>query len=109
MPTEPPPSSSPRPRHPWQRLTLAQLQRLRHWRALQRARRSHRLECAVWEAVLTLWMLGWTAWLPALALQLQTLLPLCMVAIFLPQLYAYGRARAHALGQLRCDWLEVID
>lgn len=110
MPTEP---SSPTPRGPcrraWQRLSLAQLQRLRQWRILQRAQRRHRLECAIWEAVLTVWMLGWTSWLPALALHLEPLLPLCMAAILTPQLYAFARARAHALGRLRCDWLEVLD
>jgi hypothetical protein len=110
MPAPPPPRSPPiPPRRLWQRLSLAQLQRLRHWRELQRARRTHRLECAVWEAVLTGWMLGWTGWLPVLALRLEPLLPLCLLAILLPQLYVYARCRAHAQGRLRCDWLEVLD
>lgn len=105
----PPPTHTTAHRRPWQRLSLKQLQRLTQWRRLQRERGVHRLECAVWEGVLTVWILGWTAWLPALALGLQTLLPLCLVAILAPQLYAYARARAHALGRLRCDWLELLD
>ncbi len=111
-PTPPTPTDSHRARHlrhPWQRLSLKQLQRLKHWRALQRERRRYRLECAVWEGVLTLWMLGWTAWLPAVALGLQTLLPLCVAGVLTPQLYAYARARAHAHGRLRCDWLDLLD
>lgn len=114
---DPPPPEPPKtpdrhaaqaPRHPWQPLSLKQLQRLRHWRVVQRERRQHRLECAVWDAVLTVWMLGWTAWLPAVALDLQTLLPLCVFGVLGPQLYVYARARAHLSGRLRCDWLQVL-
>ena len=108
MPVQPPVSSQRR-RRPWQRLSLGQLQRLKQWRALQRELRQHRLECAVWEAVLTLWILGWTGWLPTLALHLEPLLPLCVAGILAPQLYAYARSRAHATGRLRCDWLHVLD
>ena len=107
MPSEPAPSSPP-PRRVWQRRSLAQLQSLRQWRAVQRERRQHRLECAVWEGVLTLWMLGWTAWLPAVALDWEPLLPLCMAGMLLPQLYVYARARAHVSGRLRCDWLDLL-
>lgn len=108
MPVEPPVSNHDR-RRPWQRLSLGQLQRLKHWRTLQRELRQHRLECAVWEGVLTFWMLGWTGWLPTLALHLEPLLPLCVVGVLAPQLYAYARSRAHASGRLRCDWLHVLD
>ena len=59
--------------------------------------------------MLTLWILGWTGWLPVIALHLEPLLPLCLLAILLPQLYTYARARAHALGRLRCDWLDLLD
>ena len=96
-------------RRPWQRLSLQQLQSLKHWRSVQRELRQHRLECAVWEAVLTLWILGWTGWLPTMALHLEPLLPLCLVGILAPQLYAYARSRAHATGRLRCDWLHLLD
>ncbi len=103
-----PPSSRTPARRFWQGLSLAQLQRLRHWRALQRERRQHRLECAAWEGVLTLWMLGWTAWLPAVALHWEPVLPLCLGGMLLPQMYVYARARAHASGRLRCDWLDLL-
>ncbi len=109
-PSAPPPPHTPSvPRRPWQRLSLQQFQRLKQWRSQQRERRQHRLECAVWEGVLTLWVLGWTAWLPAVALGLQPLLPLCVMAILSPQLYAYARSRAHVQGRLRCDWLDLLD
>lgn len=105
MPAEPPPHCA---RRFWQALSLSELQRLRHWREMQREHRQHRLECAAWEAVLTLWVLGWTAWLPALALGWGLLIPLCVAGILMPQTYAYLRARAHAVGRLRCDWLELL-
>ena len=105
----PAPAPPPAPRRLLQRMSLKQLQKLKHWRQLQRARRQHRLECAVWDAVLTFWMLGWTAWLPAVALHQELLLPLCMAGILAPQGYAYARARAHASGRLRCDWLDLLD
>ena len=105
----PPPTPSAVHRRPWQRLSLRQLHRLKQWRSLQRECRTHRLECAVWDGVLTLWILGWTGWLPVLALGLPPLLPLCLAGILAPQLYAYARARAHAMGRLRCDWLDQLD
>lgn len=104
-----PPTPNKDPRQVWQRLSLQQLQRLKQWRALQRERRQHRLECAVWEGVLTLWLLGWTAWLPVLALHAEPLLALCLMGILAPQLYVYARARAHAGGRLRCDWLDLLN
>lgn len=112
MPPSAPPPPTPNEsvhRRLWQHLSLKQLQKLKQWRSLQRERRAHRMECAVWEGVLTVWVLGWTAWLPALTLGLQPLLPLCVACVLLPQLYVYARARAHALGRLRCDWLDLLD
>ena len=90
----------------WRRLTLAQLQRLKNWRIAQRA--AHPVECQIWEAVLTLWVMGWMGWLPAYTFEAPWAYPLCILGILLPQLYVYGRARAHALNRLRCDWLEAV-
>lgn len=97
------------PRHFWQGLSLAQLQRLRRWREVQRERRQNRLECAAWEGVLTAWMVGWTAWLPAVALGWEPVLPLCLTGMLLPQMYVHVRWRAHAKGRLRCDWLDLLE
>jgi hypothetical protein len=44
-------------RKPWDRITLAQHQRIERWREARHA--SHPLERRMWEAVLTLWMMGW--------------------------------------------------
>jgi hypothetical protein len=107
MPAPPPPHSTGRPF--WRGLSLAQLQRLRYWRQAQRERRQYRLECAAWEGVLTVWMLGWTAWLPAVVLGWEPLLPLCLAGTLLPQTYVYARWRAHANGSLRCDWLDLLE
>lgn len=91
---------------PWHRLTLRQLQRLKDWRVAQQA--AHPAECQVWEAVLTLWVMGWMGWLPAFAFGAPWAYPLCLLGILTPQLYVYGRARAHAAQRLRCDWLELL-
>lgn len=108
-PAPPPAHPKQAQRRPWQRVSLKQLQSLKQWRTVQRELHQHRLECAVWEAVLTVWILGWTGWLPTIALHLEPLLPMCMMGILAPQLYIYARARAHARGQLRGDWLDLLD
>ena len=56
--------------------------------------------------MLTLWVLGCVSWLPALALEMTVLLPLCVLAMFSPGLYVRWRQSAHARHRLRCDWLD---
>ena len=34
--------------------------------------------------------------------------PLCLLGFWMPTHYARWRARAHAAGRLRCDWLPVL-
>ena len=88
------------------RITLAQMQRLKNWHVGQSG--AHRLERAVWEAVLTAWVLGWVGWLPAYAFEAPWAYPLCLLGIFMPRFYVNWRARAHGLGRLRCDWLDLV-
>jgi len=51
-------------------------------------------------------VLGCVSWLPALALEMTVLLPLCVLAMFCPGLYVRWRQSAHARHRLRCDWLD---
>ena len=50
------------------RLTLPELQRIKRWQIAHRA--EHPVEYHLWDAVLTLWVLGCVSWLPALALEM---------------------------------------
>ncbi|MBC7444993.1 MAG: hypothetical protein H7273_05910 [Polaromonas sp.] len=88
-------------------MTLAQFQRIRHWREARQA--SHPLERRLWEAVLTLWMMGWVGWLPAFEADAPWAYPLCLLGILLPRVYVYWRVRAHQARRLRCDWLDLLD
>lgn len=99
------PSQPSRP-HPWHRITLAQLQRVKNWQVDQQDARP--VEYHAWEAVLTLWVMGWIGWLPAFAFEDPWAYPLCLLGILMPRLYVFWRARAHAAGRLRCDWLELL-
>ena len=94
-------------RKPWDRITLAQHQRIKRWRETRHA--SHPLERRMWEAVLTLWMMGWVGWLPAFEAEAYWAFPLCLLGIFSPSLYVYLRAQVHASQRLRCDWLHLLD
>ncbi|HQR98634.1 MULTISPECIES: hypothetical protein [unclassified Polaromonas] len=96
------PSTSPESWHP----TLAGLQRIKQWHLDHQG--SHPLEHQLWDAVLTLWVMGWVGWLPAFALDIPLAYPLCLLGMLAPQLYVRWRARAHTRGRLRCDWLELV-
>lgn len=86
---------------------LADLQRIKRWLVAHRARQP--LEYHVFDAVLTLWMLGWIGWLPALLLDLALWCwPLCLLAVHAPALYVRWRRRLQAAGRLRCDWLALL-
>jgi uncharacterized membrane protein len=98
-----PPPSSPRT---GKFLNLAELHRIRRWHVAHQE--EHPLELHVWDAVLTLWLLGWIGWLPALLLNLMLALPLCLLGMAAPQMYVRWRARAHRARRLRCDWLNAL-
>jgi len=87
-------------------LTLMQMKKLKDWHTAQRG--AHALEHEVWNAVLTVWLMGWIGSLPALAFDSAWALPLCLLGVMAPQLYVHGRARAHESGRLRCDWLALV-
>ena len=87
------------------RVTLAQMQRVKNWHAAQQG--AHPVEQAAWDAVLTLWLMGWMGWFPAFAFDASWAWPLCLLGMHLPRLYVGWRARAHDSGRLRCDWLAL--
>lgn len=84
-------------------LGIDELQRIRDW--LLAHREEHPLEYQVWDCVLALCVMGYVGWLPAMALDLPEIYPLCLAAILAPDLYTALRASAHRLQRLRCDWL----
>ncbi len=85
-------------------MTLDQLQRIKKWHVAHRG--DHPFEYHVWDAMLTMWMMGWVGWLPAFAFGQFWTFPLCAAATGAPSLYAAWRLRQHRLHKLRCDWLE---
>ncbi len=88
-------------------LRLSQLTRVRAWMVAHKRERP--LEYHSWDAVMTLWVMGATGWLPAVVLgDAWWGVPLCLLGFWMPTHYARWRARAHAAGRLRCDWLTVL-
>ena len=84
-------------------MTLDHLQRIKQWHVAHRL--DHPVEYHLFDAVLTVWVMGWIGWLPALLLEAVWAVPLCLAAMAAPHLYARWRQRAHQAGRLRCDWL----
>jgi hypothetical protein len=39
----------------------------------------------MWEAVLTLWMMGWVGWIPALEAEAYWAFPLCLLGVCTPR------------------------
>ena len=87
-------------------LTLQQMKKLKDWHALQQGK--HAMEYEVWNAVLTVWLMGWIGCLPALTFDAAWALPLCLLGVLAPQFYVHARVRAHETGRLRCDWLALV-
>ena len=87
-------------------ITLAQMERVKNWHIAQWGRQP--AERQIWEAVLTLWVMGWMGWFPAYAFEAPWAYPLCLLGILAPQLYVGWRARAHEALRLRCDWLDLV-
>ena len=85
-------------------MTLDELQRIKRWHVAHRF--DHPVEYHLWDAMLTVWLMGWVGWLPALAFDAMWAAPLCMLAMFAPTLYVTWRIRAHQARRLRCDWLK---
>jgi hypothetical protein len=87
-------------------MTLGQFQALKLWHT--RHSREHPLEKNTWDAVLTLWMLGWIGGVAALVLDARWAELGCLALLFLPGAYVAGRIRLHKTGRLRCDWISAL-
>jgi hypothetical protein len=90
------------PRH----LSLDHFRRVKNWHAAPPTRRP--LESHLWDAVLTLWVMGWIGWLHASVFDAGWAYPLYMLGMLMPQMYVRSRAAAHHAGRLRCDWLSQL-
>ena len=79
-------------------MKLAELQRIKQWHVAHRA--EHPLEYHLWDAMLTLWVMGWVGWLPAYAFEQFWSMPLCALAMAAPEhvcrLAPEGASRAQA-------------
>jgi hypothetical protein len=88
-------------------MTLAQLTAMKAWQVAHRA--GHPVEYHACDAVLTLWLMGWTG-APAMVVLGQPWAVLACVALFFaPSRYLSLRRALHRRGQLRCDWLGALD
>jgi hypothetical protein len=84
-------------------MKLNELQRIKQWHVAHRG--DHPVEYHLWDAMLTLWVMGWVGWLPAFAFDALWAAPLCLFAMFAPTLYVTWRMKAHEARRLRCDWI----
>ena len=87
-------------------MTLRQMSSLKRWQVAHRAHSP--LEYHTWDAMLTLWLIGWMGVAPALLLHWTWALGACAALYFAPPAYVRLRAHLHALGRVRCDWLGVL-
>ena len=87
-------------------MTLHQFHALRQWHL--RHWREHPLEKNLWEAVLTLWLMGWVGGAVSLLLNLPWVEVGCLALLFLPSAYVAMRARLHRSARLRCDWINSL-
>ena len=87
-------------------MTLDQLHAVKRWHVAHRRERP--LEYHAWDAVLTLWLMGWMGVPSALLLHWLWALLLCTALFFAPPAYVRLRARLHRRGALRCDWLAAL-
>jgi hypothetical protein len=84
-------------------MTLNELQRIKKWHVAHRA--EHPVEYHLWDAILTLWVMGWVGWVPAYAFEQWWTFPLCALSMAGPSMYVAWRMKAHRENKLRCDWI----
>ncbi len=87
-------------------MKLQQYQELRMWHLRQGHR--HPVERALWDAVLTVWLLGWVGAPTAFLLHLGWAELGCLSVLFLPGCYVAVRRTLHNKRRLRCDWIIAV-
>lgn len=87
-------------------MRLQQFQELKRWH--QRQGRRHPVEKALWDAVLTVWLLGWVGAPTAFLLHLGWAEFACLSVLFLPGVYVATRRHLHNKHLLRCDWIVAL-
>lgn len=87
-------------------LSLNTLQSVKKWHVEHRA--DHPLELHLFDAVLTVWVMSWFAWLPLFILEFEWLIPISLLGLMLPNLYIGWRIKAHIQHRLRCDWINLM-
>lgn len=87
-------------------MNFTQLVAMRAW--MQAHKAAHPVEYHAWDAVLTLWLMGWMG-APAFYLLDEPWEVLACVALFfVPPAYLRLRRRLHQHHRLRCDWLDTV-
>ncbi len=87
-------------------MKLQQFQDLKRWH-LRQGRR-HPVERALWDGVLTVWLLGCVGSPTAFLLHSGWAELACLSVLFLPGMYVAMRRRLHAKRLLRCDWIIAL-
>ena len=87
-------------------MTLAQYHELKVWHLRHWRRQPVEKHC--WDAVLTLWMMGWVGTPAAFLVDATWVELLGVTALFLPSTYVALRAALHRRRWLRCDWLIAL-
>lgn len=87
-------------------MNFHQLTALRAW--MQAHRAAHPVEYHAWDAVLTLWLMGWMGAPAGLLLDWPWEVVACVALFFVPPGYLRLRTRLHRRQRLRCDWLDTV-
>ena len=87
-------------------MNLAQLAAMKGWMLAHR--RGRPVEYHAWDAVLTLWLLGWMGAPAFIVLDDLWAELACVSLFFVPRAYLGLRRRLHRGQRLRCDWLDVV-
>ena len=87
-------------------MTLHQLSVLKQWHVSHKRERP--IEFHTWDAMLTLWIMGWMGVPAAVILGKLSGVLACTLFFFAPTGYVRLRERLHQSGRLRCDWLNAL-
>jgi len=87
-------------------MKLNQLVAMKAWMVAHR--RGQPVEYHAWDAVLTLWLMGWMGAPAFIVLDNLWAELACVSLFFVPHAYLRLRRRLHRRQRLRCDWLEVV-